>query len=52
MADKQDAATLYKKEIKLPLAIGDWTVYKPSKTPAKKIRALPYSAHRISRAKR
>lgn len=48
MADKQDTA-LYKKEIKLSASIGDWTVYKPAKPSAKKIKPLFYAPHRLSK---
>ncbi len=49
MADKLDAGILYKKEIKLPPSFGDWTTYKPPKSPAKKIKALAYGSQRVSR---
>ena len=48
MADRQDEAALYKKEIKFPASIGDWTSYKPAKAAAKKIKPLVYGFHRIS----
>lgn len=49
MADKQNAP-LYKKEIKLAPAIGDWTVYRPSRPSSKKVKPLFYSRHRINRS--
>jgi len=49
LADKQDTAAFYKKEIKLPAAIGDWTAYKPAVPSAKKIKPLVYGSHRISK---
>lgn len=49
MADRQDLASLYKKEIKLPAFIGDWTTYKPPKPAAKRVKAVYYTTHRISR---
>jgi flagellar motor switch protein FliM len=48
LADRQDEAALYKKEIKFPPSIGDWTAYKPAKAAAKKIKSLVYGFHRIS----
>lgn len=48
MADRQDTAALYKKEIKFPASIGDWTAYRPAKAAAKKIKPLVYGFHRIS----
>jgi len=48
LADRQDEAALYKKEIKFPASIGDWTSYKPAKAAAKKIKPLVYGFHRIS----
>ncbi len=48
MADK-GGAPLFKKEMKMAAAIGDWTVYRPSKPPAKKIKPLFYSHHRVSK---
>ena len=48
MADRQDEAALYKKEIKFSPSIGDWTAYKPAKAAAKKIKSLVYGFHRIS----
>ena len=47
MADRQDEAALYKKEIKFSPSIGDWTAYRPAKAAAKKIKSLVYGFHRI-----
>ncbi|MFH1710274.1 MAG: FliM/FliN family flagellar motor switch protein [bacterium] len=49
MADREDTAALYKKEIKFPASIGDWTAYRPEKVAAKKIKPLTYGFHRISK---
>jgi len=49
LADRQDETALYKKEIKFPPSIGDWTAYRPAKAAAKKIKPLVYGFHRISR---
>jgi len=49
LADRQDTSAFYKKEIKLPASIGDWTAYKPAVPSAKIIKPLVYGFHRISR---
>jgi flagellar motor switch protein FliM len=49
LPDKQDAAALFKKELKFPAAFGDWTAYKPPKDKAKKIKPLAHGFRRISR---
>lgn len=48
MADKQDSAAFFKKEIKFPASFGDWTAYRPAGDRTKKIKALVYGFHRIS----
>ena len=49
MAEKQEEALLYRKEIKLPASLGDWTSYKPVKPASKRIKPLFHSFRRISK---
>jgi len=49
LAEKQETAVLYRKEIKLPASLGDWTTYKPLKQVSKKIKPIFYGFHRVSR---
>jgi len=47
LADRPETAALYKKEIKFPASLGDWTTYRPPKAASKKIKPLVYGFHRI-----
>ncbi|MFC1767691.1 FliM/FliN family flagellar motor switch protein [Candidatus Margulisiibacteriota bacterium] len=47
MANKQ-GEVLFKKEIKYPAAVGDWTQYKPEKPPFKRPSYIPYKVSKIS----
>ena len=46
--EREEGSAAYKSLIKLPPAIGDWTTYKPSRAPTKKVRLGLYSFDRLS----
>ncbi len=48
MSDTQETPALFKKEIKFPASIGDWTTYRPTRDRAKKIKPLAHGSYSIS----
>ena len=45
MADRQDSATIFRKEIVFPALFGDWTAYRPSSEKSKQNKTPAFSSN-------